>query len=421
MRSEVWNNSYSAEIFDMSTPPPVPARSRLRDAPPPKIDTAHDAFSSPRLSAGNPDTSAPVTPSTPDLCVPAISTISTSPLSPYFRKASLQVDSVNPSTTPRLRSPSTPSFTFPSSLLGSPSGSGPLSSFAKKRQSKMVEKDPRDPYKVKDGVQKKKAASGIYTPPTFPGPSGLHLPLPQQSHSLDTPGQHSISGLGLGPMYPTSLSLSTQSSSSDHPDFMVPQRTPMSPNNGRFGRTFSGNVRRLSSMTALTSGMTSPGRLGEEETGGTRGGGGQSQSESRKGSSHSHSYSHTYSYYTSGTPSLESSSSYDPHSSLEHYSNPQPLVSSPVSLSGSASASVSALTPTNFYAPSLPSSSPSAASLGIVYNVEEESGEDGMEGGGKNVSRPSPQTKGRRKPVPRLSEEEDKNVAEKMEALQVGL
>ncbi|KIR55902.1 hypothetical protein I315_01784 [Cryptococcus gattii Ru294] len=414
MRSEVWNNSYSAEIFDMSAPPPVPERSRLRDAPPPKIDTARDAFSSPRLSAGNPNTSVPVTPSTPDLCVPAIPTTAISPLSPYFRKASLQVDSVNPSTTPRLRSPSTPSFTFPSSLLGSPSGSGPLSSFAKKRQSKVMEKDPRDPYKVKDGMQKKKAASGIYTPPTFPGPSGHHLPLPQQSHSLDTPGQNTNSGLGLGPMYPTSLSLSTQSSSSDHPDFIVSQRTPVSPNNGRFGRTFSGNVRRLSSLTALTSGM--------EETGGTRGGGGgQSQSESRKGSSHSHSYSHTYSYYTSGTPSLESSSSYDPHSSLEHYSNPQPLVSSPVSISGSASASVSALTPTNFYAPSLPSSSPSAASLGIVYNVEEESGEDGMEGVGKKVSRPSPQTKGRRKPVPRLSEEEDRNVAEKMEGLQVGL
>lgn len=169
-------------------------------------------------------------------------------------------------------------------------------------------------------------------------------------------------------------------------------------------------------MTALTSGMTSPSRFGEEETGGTGGGGGQSQSRS----SHSHSYSHTYSYYTPGTPSLESSSSYDPHSSLEHYSNPQPLVSSPVSISGSASASVSALTPTNFYAPSLPSSSPSAASLGIVYNVEEEPGEDGMEGAGKKVSRPSPQTKGRRKPVPRLSEEEDRNVAEKMEGLQVG-
>lgn len=218
-------------------------------------------------------------------------------------------------------------------------------------------------------------------------------------------------------MYPTSLSLSTQSSSSDHPDFIVPQRTPMSPNNGRFGRTFSGNVRRLSSMTALTSGMTSPSRFGEEETGGAGGGGGQSQSRS----SHSHSYSHTYSYYTSGTPSLESSSSYDPHSSLEHYSNPQPLVSSPVSISGSASASVSALTPTNFYAPSLPSSSPSAASFGIVYNVEEESGEDGMEAVGKKVSRPSPQTKGRRKPVPRLEEEEDRNVAEKMGGLQVGL
>lgn len=147
----------------MSAPPPVPERSRLRDAPPPKIDTARDAFSSPRLSAGNPNTSVPVTPSTPDLCVPAIPTTAISPLSPYFRKASLQVDSVNPSTTPRLRSPSTPSFTFPSSLLGSPSGSGPLSSFAKKRQSKVMEKDPRDPYKVKDGMQKKKAASGIYT------------------------------------------------------------------------------------------------------------------------------------------------------------------------------------------------------------------------------------------------------------------
>lgn len=33
----------------------------------------------------------------------------------------------------------------------------------------MMEKDPRDPYKVKDGVQKKKAASGIYTRKSLKG------------------------------------------------------------------------------------------------------------------------------------------------------------------------------------------------------------------------------------------------------------
>ncbi|OXG41880.1 hypothetical protein C359_03296 [Cryptococcus neoformans Bt120] len=439
LRSDVWTVSYSTEIFDMSVPPPVPARSRLRDAPPPRIDTSRDArtaASSPRPDVGNPSPN-------PDTSAPAMPPSSPSPLSPYFRKASLQVDHVNLPATPRLNSPSTPSFTFASSSLASPSNTGPLSSFARKRQSKLMDKDPRDPYKVKDGVLKKKASSGIYTPPTFPGPSGDHLHLPQQStstlytpptHILDAPGQSA--GLGLGPMSP-SLSSSTRSSSSDHSDSTAPPHTPISPT-GRFGKAFSSNVRRLSSMAAL-SGMTSPSREREEErereeqrmkaggsegasiagSGSGSGSGGWSWrgEQSRKGSAHSHSYSHTFSYYPSGTPSLESGSSCDPHSSLEHYANPQPLVSSPASIS----TPVSSLTPTHFYTPSSPSSPPSTAPLGVGFNVEEEPG-DGMEGAGNKVSRQSPRTRGRRKPVPRLLEEEDStNLVESMEGLQVGL
>lgn len=45
-----------------------------------------------------------------------------------------------------------------------------------------------------------------------------------------------------------------------------------------------------------------------------------------------------------------------------------------------------------------------------------------MEGAGNKVSRQSPRTRGRRKPVPRLLEEEDStNLVESMEGLQVGL
>lgn len=53
----------------------------------------------------------------------------------------------------------------------------------------MMEKDPRDPYKVKDGVQKKKAASGIYTrkslKESFVSPSHTIDDLSKLLHSLD--------------------------------------------------------------------------------------------------------------------------------------------------------------------------------------------------------------------------------------------
>lgn len=231
-----------------------------------------------------------------------------------------------------------------------------------------------------------------------------------------------------------SLSSSTRSSASDHSDSTAPPRTPISPTN-RFGKTFSSNVRRLSSMAAL-SGMTSPSREREEERereeqrmkgGGSEGasiaGSGSwnwSDGRSRKGSAHSHSYSHTFSYYPSGTPSLESGSSCDPHSSLEHYANPQPLVASPASVSALTPVPPPTPTPAHFYTPSSPSSPPSTASLGIHYSVEEEPG-DGIEGAENKVPRPSPRTKGRRKPVPRLLEDEDRNLVDRMDGLHVGL
>lgn len=137
-------------------------------------------------------------------------------------------------------SPAEPSY-VPPEVMGSPSSlSGPSEtgelangdaskhgwSFGKKGKKHRDELPCKDPYRVRDGLPHRGSTSGVYTPPTYPGPQGprpSHFP----THVYTPPGFL---------LYPTetpespSRSSSLSSSASDSP------QTPTSPvTPGRFG------------------------------------------------------------------------------------------------------------------------------------------------------------------------------------------
>ncbi|WVQ77237.1 hypothetical protein IAR50_006920 [Cryptococcus sp. DSM 104548] len=253
VESEVWSqhNLYSTESI-MSIPPPIPARSRFRQAPPPKST----ASSNTTPTQG----SAPVLQPSPTL----LSSQGASPQSSQRRSVafdSLPSPSLQSSPrmgSPKLSSPSTPNFnspTLPSSprLGDSPNYPSPFG--AKRRQSRVIS-GGTDPLKVRDGVTKKSASSGVYTPPSFPGPCG---PTRTPSHTNSTRPR----ALDLGPKSPSS---SIRSSNSSQSDSTAP-RTPSTPKTPKtnFGKVFSRNAKRLSVMT-LGLGSSAPGSKRSEST-----------------------------------------------------------------------------------------------------------------------------------------------------------
>ncbi|TYJ51915.1 hypothetical protein B9479_007494 [Cryptococcus floricola] len=248
-KSEIWSQSnlYSTESI-MSIPPPIPARSRLRQAAPPKSTVSSNTTPTPGP--------APVLQPSPTL---ASNRGAASPQ--LTQRQSVAFDSLpSPSlySSPRmcsrgLSSPSTPNFNSPtlhsSPRLGdSPSYPSPYDS--KRRQSRVIS-GGTDPLKVRDGAAKKPASSGVYTPPSFQGPCGpTYTPSRTNSYTRPRP-------LDLGPKSPSSSVRSSNSSQSDSTDPRTPS-TPKTPKT-KFGKVLSRNAKRLSVMS-LGLGSSAPKR-----------------------------------------------------------------------------------------------------------------------------------------------------------------
>ncbi|ODO08965.1 hypothetical protein L198_00704 [Cryptococcus wingfieldii CBS 7118] len=227
VNSEIWSQSnlYSTESI-MSIPPPIPARSRLREAAPPKSTVSSNT--TPTLASNR------------------------GAASPQFpQRQSVAFDSLpSPSlySSPRmcsrgLSSPSTPNFNSPT-LHSSPrlgdSPSYPLPYDSKRRQSRVIS-GGTDPLKVRDGAAKRPASSGVYTPPSFQGPCGpTYTPSPTNSYTRPRP-------LDLGPRSPSSSIRSSNSSQSDSTAPRTPS-TPKTPKT-KFGKVLSRNAKRLSVMS----------------------------------------------------------------------------------------------------------------------------------------------------------------------------
>ncbi|WRT66186.1 uncharacterized protein IL334_003139 [Kwoniella shivajii] len=213
---------------EMASPPPVPARSRLRSV-----------ASSKQLTISNP--SSPNLPEQPSSPMLADITSGRSSMNIITHKQSssfrLPVDppmsqsETQPQYTPSLRSPVSPAS--PASVPGiSPNANETTFTFGKKKGSKIMEKDPM---KIRDGVQARTSTSGVYTPMTFPGAQG-----PRPSHfptHVYTPSSFAL------PLSPSESS--SQSSSSSQSDSTVPPKTPLSPT-GRITKVMSTNIRRFS-------------------------------------------------------------------------------------------------------------------------------------------------------------------------------
>ncbi|ODO08222.1 hypothetical protein I350_03811 [Cryptococcus amylolentus CBS 6273] len=239
VNSEIWSqpNLHSTESI-MSIPPPIPARSRLREAAPPKSTVSSNTTPTPGP--------APVLQPSPTL---ASNRGAASPQLP--QRQSVAFDSLpSPSlySSPRmcsrgLGSPSTPNFNSPtlhsSPRLGdSPSYPSPYDS--KRRQSRVIS-GGTDPLKVRDGAAKKPASSGVYTPPSFQGPCGpTYTPSPRNSYTRPRP-------LDLAPKSPSSSIRSSNSSQSDSTAPRTPS-TPKTPKT-KFGKVLSRNAKRLSVMS----------------------------------------------------------------------------------------------------------------------------------------------------------------------------
>nr|ODN97803.1 hypothetical protein L204_03226 [Cryptococcus depauperatus CBS 7855] len=335
----------------MSIPPPIPARSKARAPPTPKLNLALEP--SPILS----DTHS--MPSTPNYLALG------SPLFPsqFPSQHSGQRQSSLPqeleAKMSSLASPSTIHFSASPTLSG-PGGRSPLvggpSPFGKRRASRMMDKDP---HKVRDGVEKKNASSGVYTPPTFPGPCGHQSPRVPTTPS-DSYATPRITYRNTFESMPISPSSSGRSSSTDHSDSTAPPRTPMSPSN-RISK-LTHNVKRLSSMAALN--FASKER---KASGGTF---------DRERDLFFPPVAHSYS---------SSSISHSRQLSWDHYSSNTSYTSctspSPIP------------TPTPGLGISMEETRPTSASATVIF--------DGMEGKGML----SPVQKGKRKPVPKLENE----------------
>ncbi|OCF36694.1 hypothetical protein I316_01290 [Kwoniella heveanensis BCC8398] len=228
-------NNDSAD--DMNVPPPIPARSRLRTVPTPKL-TSSPNFSSPNLLSAQ---ASEVQDGSSTIAEDASSSIRviTHRKSSLFR---LPVDQPIALTSSPVPSPVSPAFSS-----GSPAshGQGPASpnagetsfGFGRRKVSRALE---RDPHKIRDGMMAKTSSSGVYTPPTFPGAQG-----PRPSHfpsHVYTPANFALYPAQT-PISPSASS--THSSSSSQSDSTAPPRTPISPT-GRIGKAMT-NIRRFSS------------------------------------------------------------------------------------------------------------------------------------------------------------------------------
>ncbi|WVQ82193.1 hypothetical protein IAT38_004321 [Cryptococcus sp. DSM 104549] len=354
MKSEVWASSSASG--EMTTPPPVPARSRLRTVPTPKLgNISSPTLQSPPSFANNISTDE----------LSTVAAASTRGVTHGQTSLYNEPSSIPSPHTPNLTSPSMPCFaTSPSSLPRSPLAQD-FPSKGKRRSSKGVE---RDPYKVKDGVEKKQSSSGVYTPTTYPGPCGPR-PSHYPSHVYTPPNfsLHSRRDSGSNPISPSS---SVRSSSSDHSDSTAPPGTPITPT-GRFGKALTSQAKRLSTMAGL-----GKGRRDLERD----------------------------SYFPSTTSSFDSSLSHSRQSSWGH------------------SAQTYHDSPSGYFYPS---------SQGLGFGIEEElqlhsspvkserpqsvATVMGLESGAEIKKTVTP-VRGRRKPVPKYEEDE---IVEKVKALEV--
>ncbi|WVQ99253.1 hypothetical protein IAU59_006385 [Kwoniella sp. CBS 9459] len=217
---------------NMAAPPPVPARSRLRTIPTPRLASSPN-LSSPNLLSGSP---MPDNSSTVGECSSSIHVI-THRKSSLFR---LPVDQPIAQTTSPMASPSSPAFSTGSPALNgsaSPSAGETSFGFGRRKVPRPLE---RDPHKIRDGTAAKTSSSGVYTPATFPGAQG-----PRPSHfptHVYTPANFALYPAQT-PISPSASS--THSSSSSQSDSTAPPRTPISPT-GRIGKAMT-NIRRFSS------------------------------------------------------------------------------------------------------------------------------------------------------------------------------
>ncbi|WVF71634.1 hypothetical protein IAT40_006442 [Kwoniella sp. CBS 6097] len=218
---------------DMTAPPPVPARSRLRTVPTPKL-TSSPNFSSPNLLSASPVPDASSTVGEGSSSIKVLT----------HRKSSLFRLPVDQPIAQNISSP-IPSPVSPAFSSGSPALNGPASpnagetsfGFGRRKASRALNQDP---HKVRDGMMAKTSSSGVYTPSTFPGAQG-----PRPSHfptHVYTPTSFTLYPAQT-PISPSASS--THSSSSSQSDSTAPPRTPISPT-GRIGKAMT-NIRRFSS------------------------------------------------------------------------------------------------------------------------------------------------------------------------------
>ncbi|RXK40861.1 hypothetical protein M231_01920 [Tremella mesenterica] len=111
----------------------------------------------------------------------------------------------------------------------------------------------KDPFKVKDGLPSKEASSGVYTPPTFPGPTA------SPAHSRH-PSTISSSGYFIYPDLPQSPFSPSRTSSGSSASGDTPQ-TPITPN--RFSKFSSAAVSYGYSLKRLSSSITSTPNAGD--------------------------------------------------------------------------------------------------------------------------------------------------------------
>ncbi|KAK8864228.1 hypothetical protein IAR55_001474 [Kwoniella newhampshirensis] len=242
MKSEVWAKSHSTDCTDdMSAPPPIPARSRLRAVPGPKSNTSPipTPIQTPTLESST----SRLLFSTPPTAIHSSEASARVVGQKKSQMFQLPVDRPLPqeeSQTPVLPSPLSGTFESPNSSSRSPGANGDsILTFGKKKGGKNLEKDP---YKVRDGAEKKSSSSGVYTPSTFPGASG-----PRPSHfptHVYTPPTFTLHPTRPSPQPISPSGSSIHSSLSSHSDSTAPPATPLSPTT-RFGKALS-NVKRIS-------------------------------------------------------------------------------------------------------------------------------------------------------------------------------
>ncbi|ORY32589.1 hypothetical protein BCR39DRAFT_378944 [Naematelia encephala] len=236
-RSEItWNDEWSKVHIhyegDMTTDPMSPARpprSALRNGPvPPPLKSSSTPF-----NFSSPPQRVSLSLQKPTL--PAHKS------SPPTEKSSSPPQQVS------LPAPLSPSHTLPTPSLSSSSSSDqeldqPIFLGRKQRG-----KSGGDPFRIKDGAMTRAPSSGVYTPPTFPGPQGprpSHFP----THVYTPPGfalyptkpqpqpnTYFDSAHAPVPTYSRTTSISSTTSASDEPGLQTPSSSRFSLSRAKLG------------------------------------------------------------------------------------------------------------------------------------------------------------------------------------------